>query len=851
MVSFPTLLSFARVPGGVASVQWRLSFSEPVTNLRQSDFTLAGDGVYLSGASIASVAAESDGTTWLLSVLPGAGEGRIVPNFTGSTVRDLDGNPLPGRFTAKEPVVVPSHLPLVILDANRDGRLDIATGAELRLGLGNGGFAAPTALAGGLPGGVPLAMDGNGDGRLDLVVAGASGGVFLAGQANGGFAPGVALALGNDVTGLRAADINGDGMPDVVAVAGSAIRVALQAASGLQAATTTQAQPSLNGGIGIGDVDGDGRADLAVMNGDLIAFWHGQPDGTLRPGATYAAGLNRSGAFLADLNGDGRLDLLTTGLNVSVRLGNGLGGFAERIESAVPVSSLFRPSFGSFGPLPPQERAMPVNVIRDITGDGVPDLFGIAFNEMFFFGTYHVAETFLARGRGDGTFETPVSLGTGTTQFRAYEDFDGDGRVDLLTARLPATHSSASPTPALQLSLSEVPPAYGDEASNFTPPRLLSITASTPDATVALGGLVTFHANFDRPVRLSGETFLRLDNGGVANITAGWNSNSIAFQYRAVEGEAAQHLEPVAFTGGFVAIDSGLPVDLGMSLPEVPGVLKVQTRTPLYFANADGRLAAWQFDGLQVFDKVLLSSSGGHSAAAILHVAGADLLLSGTGYIQGVSSLSPPSGGSSLGIAGGKWSFAGEGGSGGLAGRVFWHSTLGELVFWDTGGPSSPRAWLGQATLDWRVAAISDTTGDGAADVIFQNQDGRVALWQVQGNAVTRQAVIDIVTPDWRIVAAGDLNGDGRADLLYRNSADNRLVARFLDGFAGIGDNQVIGIASTDWSIADLRDMNGDGREDILWRNTSGDFAVWTMDGAQILDQRLFDKVSPDWQLLT
>lgn len=857
-MSLPTLVSFTKVDSSIGMPRWRLTFSEPVTGVRLQDFSLSGSGSYFTGAAITALTAEGDGGSWLLSVLPGAGEGRFTPSFTGTAVRDLDGNLMAARIVQTRSFDVAANVPLVALDADRDGRLDIVTGDSLRLGRGDGSFSSPASLAGGVAG-VPLAIDGDGDGRLDLVVAGATG-AFLRGQGSG-FATGVTLDLGGQARALLAADVNGDGRADVVVAptTGGTVRVALQKPTGgFFGAVDTGIAPSATAqqNVAVGDINGDGRADLAVFDGDAVKLWLGQANGSFAAGNVYAIGLNSSGLALADFNGDGRLDLLTQGLNISVRPGNGMGGFGERLESQTRIPDAFQPTVSPY-PSYTIPRELPVQVIRDVTGDGIADLIGISHLQQFFFGTYYTDEAFITPGRGDGTFAAPISQGgssTGLGEFRAYADFNNDGRDDFFTARLP--NQGFTPTTLKwALSMPEVATASGDEAAFFTAPRLLGVAASTPDAQLGRNQTVNFTLQFDREVRLYNDSFLRLSNGGVATAyyTYGSNPSEAVFRYIAREGEVSQDVGIRALVGTIEA--NGLEPDLS-SLGPVPGQLQVVARTPLYFANSDGRLAAWTLDGLSVFDKLLLSNSGGAGAQAVIHTHEGDAVFYRAGYTQGVSPLGGLATGygalTALGAAGDKWSFVGEGGSGGLSGRVFWHSNLGEVVFWNTiGGSSSPRAWLGQATTDWRVAAIADTTGDGAADVLFQNQDGRVALWQVVGTAVTRREVIDIVTPDWSLVAAGDLNGDGKADLLYRNQGDNRLVVRFLDGFAGIGDNQVIGTATTDWSIADLRDLNGDAREDILWRNTSGDFAVWTMNGTQILAQQLLDKVSPDWVLLT
>jgi hypothetical protein len=39
---------------------------------------------------------------------------------------------------------------------------------------------------------------------------------------------------------------------------------------------------------------------------------------------------------------------------------------------------------------------------------------------------------------------------------------------------------------------------------------------------------------------------------------------------------------------------------------------------------------------------------------------------------------------------------------------------------------------------------------------------------------------------------------------------------------------------STAWSIVETGDFYGDGMSDILWHDTSGDVAIWFMNGATV-----------------
>ncbi len=44
-----------------------------------------------------------------------------------------------------------------------------------------------------------------------------------------------------------------------------------------------------------------------------------------------------------------------------------------------------------------------------------------------------------------------------------------------------------------------------------------------------------------------------------------------------------------------------------------------------------------------------------------------------------------------------------------------------------------------------------------------------------------------------------------------------------------------VGNVGTAWSVVGTADFNGDGKGDILWQDTSGNIAIWLMNGASIL----------------
>lgn len=129
------------------------------------------------------------------------------------------------------------------------------------------------------------------------------------------------------------------------------------------------------------------------------------------PPTNFGAGINPRSIVSADFNGDGNMDIASANYgsnNVSVLLGNGLGGFGTATNFAVGTA--------------PQSITS-----ADFNGDGKMDL---AITN----GSGNVS---ILIGNGLGGFSTPTNFIVGTSPFSIISaDFNGDGKLDLATANL-------------------------------------------------------------------------------------------------------------------------------------------------------------------------------------------------------------------------------------------------------------------------------------------------------------------------------------------------------------------------------------------------------------------------------
>ena len=171
---------------------------------------------------------------------------------------------------------------------------------------------------------------------------------------------------------------------------------------------------------------------------------------------------------------------------------------------------------------------------------------------------------------------------------------------------------------------------------------------------------------------------------------------------------------------------------------------------------------------------------------------------------------------------------------------LYLQSDAGYLSAWQMEGtellytqPLTPK-WVDPA---WQAKAVIDMDGDGNADIVWQHEDGSLAVWYMDGLEKIRSEPIlrvdgqkGIADPNWQIMAVYDLNNSGSPDIIWQyigERFDGELAIWLMDGlradrtgrlFRSPGEPHV----SPQWEIGAIFDLLGDGQPEVIWQSVSG-----------------------------
>ena len=200
------------------------------------------------------------------------------------------------------------------------------------------------------------------------------------------------------------------------------------------------------------------------------------------------------------------------------------------------------------------------------------------------------------------------------------------------------------------------------------------------------------------------------------------------------------------------------------------------------------------------------------------------------------------------------------------------------MPYQDVGGgcttPNGPNGTQANSTNDGFSHELSEAITDPDGNAWYRNSDGSEIAdicfppeqnpIYLNGSAYEIQseysnAAHGCVGPFPNLVSSHVFNGlnvqsasvwsvSFESDIAWRDTSGNTAIW-FMNG-ATVLSSGGLGVVPTVWSILGQRDFNGDGNADLLWRDTSGNTAIWFMNGLQVSSSAGLGNIPTIWTIV-
>ena len=138
-------------------------------------------------------------------------------------------------------------------------------------------------------------------------------------------------------------------------------------------------------------------------------------------------------------------------------------------------------------------------------------------------------------------------------------------------------------------------------------------------------------------------------------------------------------------------------------------------------------------------------------------------------------------------------------------GDIFWRDSAGDLAVWVMNGAQvATSVALGTVSSNWQIAGLGDFDGDGNTDILWRDTNtGTLSIWFTNASSQVASAATVAARPsNWSVAQIGDYNGDGKSDILLIDSAGDLAVWE-MNGSA-VSSSVGIGNVGTTWTVQNV-----------------------------------------------
>ena len=176
---------------------------------------------------------------------------------------------------------------------------------------------------------------------------------------------------------------------------------------------------------------------------------------------------------------------------------------------------------------------------------------------------------------------------------------------------------------------------------------------------------------------------------------------------------------------------------------------------------------------------------------------------------------------------------------------LVWQHNEGLLSTWQLAGTNlvsgSGLSPARSSDPKWRVIATGRFNTDGHKDLLWQHDDGWLAVWLMNGNTLLSALLLTpgrVSDTNWRMVAAADINGDSLTDILWQHASEGWVAVWFMNGTVRVSEQLLSPgrISDLGWRIVGAADLNDDNWTDLIWQHLeTGVVTSWLMYGATMV----------------